>query len=382
MPKSPSKTSKKKKYNARFPPARIKKIMQTDEEVGKVAAAVPVIISRALELFIESLITETSQTTIAKNAKTLSTSHIKQTIESKKQFDFLRDLVSNLPDHQNEENNGEGVHTEADVVVKKGRGRPRKTKDPNDSKRVKGESSKASTDSSEEEEDEDDEGTETDEETHTVPSASASASYLPPAPSKSLQQNSSGSSQDRLAAPPGLPAHVAPPGLLPNQHGGWPPQFMNHPALMPLPPPLRFEPMNDQHSPQAFHHPAGQPQQRPPVPPHVMPGYPGAAGYAAMYQSPHPASASHPYPLPPAPMPSQQQYAPLYQPMMQPPHALPPHSLHEPAHQQQPQQQQQQQQQQSLPNVQQEQQQQQQPMNLSYSARAQRHATEDDDYDS
>ncbi|CAF92634.1 unnamed protein product [Tetraodon nigroviridis] len=27
--------SKKKKYNSRFPPARIKKIMQTDEEIGK-----------------------------------------------------------------------------------------------------------------------------------------------------------------------------------------------------------------------------------------------------------------------------------------------------------------------------------------------------------
>ncbi|KAJ8963645.1 hypothetical protein NQ314_005492 [Rhamnusium bicolor] len=36
--------SKKKKYNARFPAGRIKKIMQTDEEVGKVAQAVPVII--------------------------------------------------------------------------------------------------------------------------------------------------------------------------------------------------------------------------------------------------------------------------------------------------------------------------------------------------
>lgn len=54
--------SKKKKYNARFPAVgainsmhkifnidfnlqgRIKKIMQTDEEVGKVAQAVPVII--------------------------------------------------------------------------------------------------------------------------------------------------------------------------------------------------------------------------------------------------------------------------------------------------------------------------------------------------
>lgn len=36
--------SKKKRFNARFPPARIKKIMQKDEEVGKVAQAVPVII--------------------------------------------------------------------------------------------------------------------------------------------------------------------------------------------------------------------------------------------------------------------------------------------------------------------------------------------------
>lgn len=39
--------SKKKKYNARFPPARIKKIMQADEEVGKVAAVVPVIICKS-----------------------------------------------------------------------------------------------------------------------------------------------------------------------------------------------------------------------------------------------------------------------------------------------------------------------------------------------
>ncbi|KAL7289249.1 hypothetical protein TKK_0017186 [Trichogramma kaykai] len=36
--------SKKKKYNSRFPPSRIKKIMQTDEEVGKVAQPVPIII--------------------------------------------------------------------------------------------------------------------------------------------------------------------------------------------------------------------------------------------------------------------------------------------------------------------------------------------------
>lgn len=37
---------KKKKYNSRFPPARIKKIMQSDDEVGKVAAVVPIIICK------------------------------------------------------------------------------------------------------------------------------------------------------------------------------------------------------------------------------------------------------------------------------------------------------------------------------------------------
>lgn len=119
--------SKKKKYNARFPAVskndltestvaspwtcdnnleccflllqgRIKKIMQTDEEVGKVAQAVPVIISRTLELFIQSLLTKTVRVTNARNAKTLSPSHMKQVIESENRFDFLKELVKNVPD--------------------------------------------------------------------------------------------------------------------------------------------------------------------------------------------------------------------------------------------------------------------------------------------
>ncbi|XP_037887025.1 dr1-associated corepressor homolog [Glossina fuscipes] len=90
--------SKKKKYNARFPAGRIKKIMQSDEEVGKVAQAVPVIISRTLELFVESLLTKTLKITNSRNAKTLSTSHMKQCIMSEQRFDFLRELVKNIPD--------------------------------------------------------------------------------------------------------------------------------------------------------------------------------------------------------------------------------------------------------------------------------------------
>ncbi|XP_013178608.1 PREDICTED: uncharacterized protein LOC106125798 [Papilio xuthus] len=90
--------SKKRKYNARFPAGRIKKIMQTDEEVGKVAHAVPIIISRTLELFVESLLCKAMSVTMNRNAKTVSPSHFKQCILAESRFDFLRDLVKNIPD--------------------------------------------------------------------------------------------------------------------------------------------------------------------------------------------------------------------------------------------------------------------------------------------
>ncbi|CAG9116341.1 unnamed protein product [Plutella xylostella] len=90
--------SKKRKYNARFPAGRIKKIMQTDEEVGKVAQAVPIIISRTLELFVQSLLGKAMQVTLSRNAKTLSPAHVKQCILAEQRFDFLHDLVKNIPD--------------------------------------------------------------------------------------------------------------------------------------------------------------------------------------------------------------------------------------------------------------------------------------------
>ncbi|GJQ77782.1 hypothetical protein Trydic_g16044 [Trypoxylus dichotomus] len=109
--------SKKKKYNARFPASRIKKIMQTDEEVGKVAQAVPVIISRTLELFVESLLTKSMQITQSRNAKTLTPSHMKQCILSENRFDFLKDLVKDIPDASVQEDN-ENNALELDVLPK------------------------------------------------------------------------------------------------------------------------------------------------------------------------------------------------------------------------------------------------------------------------
>ena len=44
------------KIKTHFPAARIKKIMQSDEEIGKVAQATPVIVGRALEIFMANLV--------------------------------------------------------------------------------------------------------------------------------------------------------------------------------------------------------------------------------------------------------------------------------------------------------------------------------------
>ncbi|XP_036380561.1 dr1-associated corepressor-like [Megalops cyprinoides] len=167
--------SKKKKYNARFPPARIKKIMQTDEEIGKVAAAVPVIISRALELFLESLLTKACQVTQSRNAKTMTTSHLKQCIELEQQFDFLKDLVVAVPDIQ-----GDGEDNHAEGVEKT----PRRGRKPGAGRRNGGTAAKAKDkkqSGTESEQEDDSEDSETEEEEEEEEENQSSSSLRPAA---------------------------------------------------------------------------------------------------------------------------------------------------------------------------------------------------------
>ncbi|XP_034020734.1 dr1-associated corepressor isoform X2 [Thalassophryne amazonica] len=176
--------SKKKKYNARFPPARIKKIMQTDEEIGKVAAAVPVIISRALELFLESLLTKACQVTQSRNAKTMTTSHLKQCIELEQQFDFLKDLVATVPDMQGE---GDENHTEGGGEKVSRRGRKPGSGRKNGGAGSKGKDKKLSGTESEQEDDSEDTETDVDEEDTSQSSTNLQAASKFHSPNASLQ---------------------------------------------------------------------------------------------------------------------------------------------------------------------------------------------------
>eukprot|EP00128_Syssomonas_multiformis_P018801 Colp12_sorted_trinity150504_noHs@7070 len=92
-------SGKMKKFRTRFPMARIKKIMQSDDEVGKVSVSAPVLISKALEMFLESILEKTCEYTRARNGKLITGGHVKECIQKEPQFDFLSDLVKNVPDY-------------------------------------------------------------------------------------------------------------------------------------------------------------------------------------------------------------------------------------------------------------------------------------------
>lgn len=87
-----------KQDKSRFPAARIKKLMQVDEDVGRIAAGVPPLISKCLELFGTELLEKaTAAMQRQGDGKVLQVAHIKEAVDSEQLFDFLREFVANCP---------------------------------------------------------------------------------------------------------------------------------------------------------------------------------------------------------------------------------------------------------------------------------------------
>ncbi|KAK3995940.1 putative dna polymerase [Cladorrhinum sp. PSN332] len=95
----------------KFPTARIKRIMQADEEVGKVAQQTPIAVGKALEMFMVALVTKSADVAREKNSKRVSAQMLKHVVESDEQWDFLRDIVSKV--ENSEEKAGKGGPSKA-----------------------------------------------------------------------------------------------------------------------------------------------------------------------------------------------------------------------------------------------------------------------------
>ncbi|KAJ1337658.1 Dr1-associated corepressor [Microdochium nivale] len=82
----------------KFPTARIKRIMQADEEVGKVAQQTPIAVGKALELFMVQLVTKSADVARDRNSKRITAQMLKQVIDSGQEWDFLQDIVAKVSD--------------------------------------------------------------------------------------------------------------------------------------------------------------------------------------------------------------------------------------------------------------------------------------------
>lgn len=78
----------------RFPTARIKRIMQADDEVGKVAQQTPIAVGKALELFMIDLVSKSAEIAKEKGSKRVTAAMLKQVVEGIETYDFLTDIVS------------------------------------------------------------------------------------------------------------------------------------------------------------------------------------------------------------------------------------------------------------------------------------------------
>jgi histone H3/H4 len=123
----------------KFPVARIKRIMQADEEVGKVAQVTPVAVSKALELFMIALVSGAAEKAKEKGGKRVTAQHLKQVVlSSPEQFDFLQEIVGRVveaPEGEGgrkrkgkggQEEASESSDEEAAKVKRKGKGGRRK----------------------------------------------------------------------------------------------------------------------------------------------------------------------------------------------------------------------------------------------------------------
>uniref|UniRef100_A0A8R1TYH0 CBFD_NFYB_HMF domain-containing protein n=1 Tax=Onchocerca volvulus TaxID=6282 RepID=A0A8R1TYH0_ONCVO len=93
----PAPIRKRRFSSAKIQPTRVKRVMQSDDEIGRMVASVPVAIGRAMEHFAEKLLETAAQCVLYSTSRTLSPSHIKQAVMQIPHFKFLESLVREIP---------------------------------------------------------------------------------------------------------------------------------------------------------------------------------------------------------------------------------------------------------------------------------------------
>ena len=109
----------KRNQSTLLPAARVKRIMQEDEEVGKMAANVPTLIAKATELFLIDIIKKTNEVAESKKSKSVNLTHLLECVNETPEFDFLKDVVqTKINENPPEERKRKGKEDKPDKLKK------------------------------------------------------------------------------------------------------------------------------------------------------------------------------------------------------------------------------------------------------------------------
>ena len=103
----------------RFTPSQIKRMMKQNEDIGKVAQAVPAMLGRALELFSTMLVQKAGEVTQSRGAKTLTQEHVVVVIKEDPRLDFLSHLVKGMGGEKRESGSESKVKIRDTVKLEK-----------------------------------------------------------------------------------------------------------------------------------------------------------------------------------------------------------------------------------------------------------------------
>lgn len=79
-----------RKKNANFPASRIKKIMLSNEDIGKITPSTPVVLGRALELFLTDILTEAAKVCKGTGGTKIGAGDIQAVIDGNERYGFLK----------------------------------------------------------------------------------------------------------------------------------------------------------------------------------------------------------------------------------------------------------------------------------------------------
>ena len=77
-----------------FPVATIKKLMQQDEDVGRIAQPALVVTAKVAETFLQDLVNSARQCAEKGGKTTITPEHLKEVIRNNEAYDFLEDVVN------------------------------------------------------------------------------------------------------------------------------------------------------------------------------------------------------------------------------------------------------------------------------------------------